>query len=85
MQKISKINLFIKRYNWEGINYPIEKDDWKKNLKRLLLTLCMLKMKKKYPAYVSKDKSNLEKVIPLMISNGEGWHYIEVKRINVKT
>ena len=45
----------------------------------------MLKMKKKYPAYVSKDKSNLEKVIPLMISNGEGWHYIEVKRISVKT
>ena len=28
-QRISKINPFIDKYNWEGTNYPSEKDDWK--------------------------------------------------------
>ena len=28
--KIIKIKPFINKYNWEGINYPSEKDDWKK-------------------------------------------------------
>ena len=29
-QKRTKIKLFINKYNWEGINYPSENDDWKK-------------------------------------------------------
>ena len=29
-QKITKIKPFIKKYNWEGIHFPSEKDDWKK-------------------------------------------------------
>ena len=29
-QRITKIKPFINKYNWEGINYPSEKDDWKK-------------------------------------------------------
>ena len=29
-QRITKIKLFINKYSWEGINYPSEKDDWKK-------------------------------------------------------
>ena len=34
-----------------------------------------------YPIYASKDNSNCEKpVIILMISNGEGWHYPAVKK-----
>ena len=28
---MTKIKPFISKYNWEGINYPSEKDDWKKN------------------------------------------------------
>ena len=43
---------------------------------------CMLEKKKIYPAYVSKHNSNHEKqVIILMIPNGEGWHYVEVKNL----
>ena len=43
---------------------------------------CMLEKKKIYPAYVSKHNSNHEKqVIILMIPNGEGWHYVEVKKL----
>ena len=35
-----------------------------------------------YPAYVSKHNSDREKqVILLMIPNGEGWHYLAVKKL----
>ena len=35
-----------------------------------------------YPAYVSKHNSNHEKqVIILMIPNGEGWYYLQVKKL----
>ena len=27
--KNKKIKPFIKRYKWEGVNFPSEKDDWK--------------------------------------------------------
>ena len=41
----------------------------------------MLKKRKIYLAYVSKHNSNREKqVIRLMISNGEGLHYLAVKK-----
>ena len=43
----------------------------------------MLKKKKIYPAYVSKHNSNREKqVILLMISNGEKWHYLTLKKFS---
>ena len=29
-QRITKIEPFINKYNWEGIIFPSEKDDWKK-------------------------------------------------------
>ena len=29
-QKITKIKPYIDKYNWEGINYRSEKDDWEK-------------------------------------------------------
>ena len=29
-ERITKIRPFINECNWEGINYPSEKDDWKK-------------------------------------------------------
>ena len=55
----------------EGINYPSEKDDWKKfekNKVKIALDVLHAKKEKKYPAYVSKHNSNREKqVIPLMI------------------
>ena len=36
LERISKIKLFIDICNWEGINYPSEKDNWKKNQKNNL-------------------------------------------------
>ena len=29
-QRMTKIKPFIYKYNWEGINFLSEKDDWKK-------------------------------------------------------
>ena len=42
----------------------------------------MLK-RKIYPTYVSMNNSNREKqLIVLMIPNGEGWHYLAVKKLS---
>ena len=30
LQRITKITPFINKYNWEEINFPSEKSDWKK-------------------------------------------------------
>ena len=48
-ERITKIRSFINKYNWEGINFPLEKDSWKKfkkNNRKFLLIFCMLKRKK---------------------------------------
>ena len=71
--RITKIKPFINKYNWEGINYPSEKNDWKKfekNVVKIALNVLCVKKEKIYPSYVSKHNSNCEKqVILLMISN----------------
>ena len=36
-QRITKIKPFINKYNWEGINFPSVKDDWKKFDKKYYL------------------------------------------------
>ena len=35
-ERITKIKSFIDKYNWERINYPSEKDGWKKFEKNCL-------------------------------------------------
>ena len=76
LQIITKIKLFINKYNWEEINFSSEKDDWKKFEKKYVIialnVLYAKKEKKMYPTYVSKRNPNREKqVILLMIPNGE--------------
>ena len=85
--RIPKINLFINKYNWEGINFSSEKDD-QKNLRKIidqwLSMFCMLKKKKTYPACVSKHYSNYEKqVIILLNPNGKWWHDLAVKKLSI--
>ena len=70
-------------HNWEGINFPSEKYNWKKiEIKNLTIDLHVLYAKKEniYPAYGSKHNSNHEKqVILLMIPNEKKWNYLAVK------
>ena len=83
-QRIIKTKTFINKYNWEGINFPSEKDDWEKSDKNsvtIALNVLYPKTEKIYPAYVSKHNSNREKqVILLMISNGEKQPYLTTKK-----
>ena len=69
-----------------GINYPSEKDDWKKIEKNNpIIVLNVLYGRKEivYPGYILKHNSELWKqVIFLMIPNGEVWHYIAVKKLS---
>ena len=60
-ERITKIKPFINKYKWEGINFPSEKDDWKKfekNNVTIALNVLYAKKEKVYPAYVSKNISN---------------------------
>ena len=56
---ITTVKPFIKKYKWEGINFPSEKDDWKKfekNNVTIALNFLYAKKEKIYLAYVSKNK-----------------------------
>ena len=65
-QGITKIKPFIDKQNWKGINFPSEKDDWKKferNNVTLLLMFCMLRKK-----YISKHKfQNITQTVKNML------------------
>ena len=83
-QRITKIKPSIDKYNWKEINFPSEKDDWKKfeeNNRTIALNVLYAQKEKICPAYVSKYKS-WKQVILLMILNGEGWHYLAVKKLS---
>ena len=45
--KNNKNKQFINKYSWEGINFPLQKDDWKKNEKNnVTIALDVLYVKK---------------------------------------
>ena len=74
--KNNKIKPFINKYKWQKIHFSSGKDDWKKIKKNnVTIVLHVLYAKKEniHPNYVSKNDSNHEKqVILLMIPNKEG-------------
>ena len=81
-QRIPKIKSFINKYNWEGKKFPSE---------AIVLNALYVKKEKLCPAYVSKNNSNHEnQVILLVIPNGDGheskpkerWHYLAVNKLS---
>ena len=63
-KRITKIKLFINKYDWKGIHFLSEKDNWKKfekNNRTISLNILYAKTEKTYPAYVLKRNSNREK------------------------
>ena len=83
-ERVSIIKPFMNKYNWEGINYPSELDDWKsfeKNNPTIAFNILYTKEKEILPAYILNHYSILEKqIILLMILNEEkGWHYLAVR------
>ena len=77
------MKLFVNKYNWEGINFPSEKNDWnkfEKNNVKFTPNILHTEKEKIYPAYDSKHNSNRKKqVILLMTSNEDKQHYLAVK------
>ena len=75
-QRITKIKPFIDKYNWEGRNYPSEKDAWKKNEKNILTlglnVLCAKKEKSISCLFSTYNSNRVKQVIILMIPNREG-------------
>ena len=70
----------LNRYQ-NNLELSIRVSDFTFNCVNLLYYMfCMLKKETIYPAYVSKHESNCgEQVTLVIITNGEGWHYLAVK------
>ena len=86
-ERISKIKPFIEEYNWKDIDFPSTNSDWKKFETNNEVARDILYVphntKKIGTAYKSKHNLTREKrVILLMISNGENWHYLTVKNLS---
>ena len=62
------------------MSFPSEKNDWErfeKSNAKIAINVLYAKKEKIHPAYISK----CEKYVNLlMISNGEKWHYLAVKK-----
>ena len=85
-QRISKIKPFIDRYNWKDIDFPATSKDWRKFELNNEIALNILyvphNIKKTHIAYKSRYNLTREKQVTLlMISNGENWHYLVVKKL----
>ena len=83
--RISKIKPFIDQYNWKDIDFPSYSKDWKKfasNNKSVAVNILYVTHDTKEIRHPYKSKYNLNhenQVIPLIITNGEKWHYLAVK------
>ena len=85
-KRISEIEPFIEQYNWKEIDFPSTSKDWKKFELNNGIAINILYVphntKKIHVAYKSRYNLTREKqVILLMISNGESWHYLVVKKL----
>ena len=85
---MSKIMPFIDQYNWNEINFPLQKEGWKKfelNNKSIDLNILYIPYNTKEirHAYVSNHNLKREnEVILLMITDGEKEHHLAVKSLS---
>ena len=86
--RISKLIPFIKKYDWNGINFPTEQKDWdrfERDNKDVALNILSVHSTKKKINIVKTSKHNntrKHKVILLIISDKDNnWHYICVKNL----
>ena len=88
LQRISKIKPIIDQYNWKDIDFPSHSKDWKifeSNDKPIALNILYVTHNTENIRHAYKSKYNLNRknqVILLMITDGEKWHYLAVKRFS---
>ena len=84
-QRISKIKPFINQYNWKGIEFPSQQEDWKnleQNNKTVAVNILFVPCSTEEISLAYKSKCNNEcenQVILLMITDGQKWHYLALK------
>ena len=84
-ERISNIEPFIDKYNWEGIEFPAGIKDWKrfeKNNETIALNILQVPHNEIKISHAYKSKYNREcenQVVLLMITDGEKWHYTALK------
>ena len=86
-QRVSKTKRFIEKYNWEDIDFPSTRKDWKKfecnNKVALNILYVPYNTKKINIAYKSKNNlTQKSQIILLMISDGQKWHYLVIKNLS---
>ena len=88
-QRISKIKPFFDQYNWNEIDFPSTGKDWKKfelKNKSIAFNILYVPHNTEKICHAYKSKYNLtheNQVILLMITDGEKWHYLVVKKLSV--
>ena len=86
-QRITKIKPFIDQYSWKEMDFPSHKKDRKgfeKNNKTIAFNILYVPYGTEEIRQAYKSKHNLKRenqVILLMITDGEKWHYLVVKKI----
>ena len=76
-ERISNLKPFIDQYNWKGINFPSQKEDWKKfesNNKSIALNILFVPYNAENIRLAYKSKHNFKRknqVILLMITDGK--------------
>ena len=86
-QRVSKIKPFIEKYNWEDIDFPSTSKDWEKFEcnNEVALNILYVPYNIKKINIADKSKNNLtqeRQIILLMISVGQKWHYLVVKKLS---
>ena len=84
---VSNLRRYINCYNWQGIYFPVDLKDWKKfekNNESIALNILFVPNDTKDIRLAYKSEYNgkrKNKVILLMIGDGEKWHYLAVKNL----
>ena len=87
-QRISKINLYISKYNWEGIEFPAGPKDWEKlqqNNKTIALNISFVPYDTETIRVSYRSKYNHKRknqVILSMITDGNKRYYIAVSSLS---
>ena len=87
-QTLPKVKPFIYQYNWKEISFPSHQKDWERfesNNKTIALNILYVPHNTEERRHAYKSKYNLKRenqVILLMITDGEKWHYLAVKKLS---
>ena len=88
-ERISKIKPYISKYNWNRINFPSQRKDWKtfeRDNDGIALNILSVPHGKKTIELQYKSKYNRTRrnqVVLLMITNNINWHYLALKSISM--